>query len=231
MAEVLSPTAAYATLVDVVETGFSVAESQLSKKPGSKDPGNKSSVSKTISIDASIDLNATHLVSSPYLDFDNQLQLDHLDLPNQLLAFALTALKPIRDDYATAPYVESFNWSDVFALLRSLSNRVGYEWKQQDFYVVIFRSKVQANIDRNRLGLLDQMSHQEACASGGLLKYWFGSPDEERQNLATCVSNPFVRSARAMLTLSLGLWRNHDDAVAGGGGPWHKQARAAARVM
>lgn len=28
-----------------------------------------------------------------------------------------------------------------------------------------------------------------------------------------------------------GLWRNHDDAVAGGAGPWHKQARAAARVM
>jgi hypothetical protein len=28
-----------------------------------------------------------------------------------------------------------------------------------------------------------------------------------------------------------GLWRNHEDAVAGGGGPWHKQARMAAREM
>lgn len=186
MAKVLSPTAAYATPVDVVKTGFSIVERKLSDETGRKEQKANASTSKTAPFDDTIDLDATHLISSPYSDFENQLQLDHLDLPNRLLAFALTALKPIREDYATAPYAESFNWSEVFALLRSLSKRVGYEWKQQDFCVVIFRSKLQANIDRDRLGLLDKMSHQEACASGGLLKYWFGSPDEERQNLATC---------------------------------------------
>jgi hypothetical protein len=31
--------------------------------------------------------------------------------------------------------------------------------------------------------------------------------------------------------LSLGLWRNREDARAGGTGPWHAQARAAAREM
>ncbi|KAK4494666.1 hypothetical protein PRZ48_014022 [Zasmidium cellare] len=211
MAKVLSPRLAHATPVDLVKPGFSVSEIEFSRPSESKNEVKKTSIANSQT--SSIDLNATHLISSPYPDFENQLQLDHLDLPNQLLAFALTALKPIRDDYATAPYLESFNWSEVFALLRTLSKQVGYEWKKQDFYVVIFRSKLQANIDRDRLGLLDQMSHQEACASGGLLKYWFGSPDVERQNLATC------------------LWRNHSDAVAGGGGPWHKQARAAARVM
>lgn len=179
MTKVLSPTLTHATLDDVVKTSFSVSEIQFSDCLEDEPQHSVPSVGP-------IDLNATHLISSLYPDFENQLQLDHLDLPNRLLAFALTALKPVRDDYATAPYVESFNWSEVFALLRSLSRGVGYEWKQQDFYVVIFRSKLQANVDRDRLGLLDEMSHQEACASGGLLKYWFGSPDEERQNLATC---------------------------------------------
>ena len=31
--------------------------------------------------------------------------------------------------------------------------------------------------------------------------------------------------------LSLGLWRSREDARAGGTGPWHAQARAAAREM
>ncbi|CAK4034891.1 Hypothetical predicted protein [Lecanosticta acicola] len=158
-------------------------------------------------------LNATHLISSPYPDLANQLRLSDLSTEHQLFAHALTALKPIRSDYATAPYLESFNWPEVFSLLRTLCEQAGHHWSETQFYVVIFRSKLQSTIDRDRLGLLDQKSHEEACASGGLLKYWFGTPDEERKNLATC------------------LWRNHEDAVQGGGGNWHKQAREAAAVM
>ncbi|KAF1821454.1 uncharacterized protein K489DRAFT_298797, partial [Dissoconium aciculare CBS 342.82] len=153
------------------------------------------------------------LISSPYPDLENQLHLPDLDLPYRLFAFALTALHSTREDYATAPYLESFNWSQVFSLLQALCHRTDHTWRRTEFYVVIFRSKLKAIIDRERLGLLDQKSHEEACASGGLLKYWFGSPNAERRNLATC------------------LWRNHEDAVAGGGGPWHKQARMAAREM
>jgi hypothetical protein len=33
---------------------------------------------------------------------------------------------------------------------------------------------------------LDAFSHQEAMASGGLLKYWYGVKDQSRRNLATC---------------------------------------------
>jgi len=33
---------------------------------------------------------------------------------------------------------------------------------------------------------LDEGSHAEATKSGGLLKYWFGMPDEDGRNLATC---------------------------------------------
>lgn len=133
-----------------------------------------------------LDLNASKLISSPYPDIENQLNLPTLPEPSRLFALALTSLSPTRPDYATAPYLESFNWPHVFALLRALSQKANHQWQRTEFYVVIFRSKLNEVIDRERLGLLDQMSHQEACASGGLLKYWFGSPNGERRNLATC---------------------------------------------
>ena len=132
------------------------------------------------------DLKKTYLISSPYSDPANQLDLRDLDTPFRFLALALTAMRPVRDDYATAPYLESFNWSEVITLLRSICQHAGFEWHEQAFYVVVFRSQLSAKADRNRLGELDQHSHQEACQSGGLLKYWFGSPDAEGNNLATC---------------------------------------------
>jgi len=33
------------------------------------------------------------------------------------------------------------------------------------------------------------------------------------------------------LTNNGGIWRNREDAAAGGGGPWHRKARAAAGQM
>ena len=132
------------------------------------------------------DLAATHIKSSPYSDPLNFLNLTELDQPLGLFALALTKLQNTRSDYATAPYTSSFNWDEVFSILRNLCEQTGTQWPRTDFYVVIFRSKLRADADRARLGELDQMSHQEACASGGLLTYWFGSPDGERRNLATC---------------------------------------------
>lgn len=136
------------------------------------------------------DLDTTHLISSPYSNSANQLQLSPLDLQSRLFAFALTALKPIRSDYATAPYLESFNWPEVLSTLRTLCLQAEIQWEKQDFYVVIFRSKLLADADRVRLGELDQKSHEEACTSGSLLHYWFGSTDTERRNLATCAYHP-----------------------------------------
>jgi hypothetical protein len=147
-------------------------------------PANNNSTA--VKITPSLDLNATHIISSPYSSLINQLHLPSLPLEARLLALSLTALKTTRPDYATAPYLASFNWSEVFALLRSLCAQSNHNWQSSEWYVVIFRSKLQESADRERLGLLDQMSHQEACASGGLLKYWFGETDGERRNLATC---------------------------------------------
>ncbi|OCL03932.1 hypothetical protein AOQ84DRAFT_133773 [Glonium stellatum] len=156
---------------------------------------------------------STLLVSSPYNEEHHLLDLTTLDLPNRLFAKALSMLQPIRPDYATAAYVESLNWATVLNTLRNLCATEGYKWTAYSFYVVIFRSKLKPVIDADLLGKLDFYSHREATESGGLLKYWFGTPNEGRRNLATC------------------LWRSKEDARKGGIGPWHKKARSAARDL
>ncbi|KAK5694186.1 hypothetical protein LTR97_009807 [Elasticomyces elasticus] len=154
---------------------------------------------------SALDLKATHLISSPYTNFANLLQLEPLDHYSTLLAFALTILKPVRSDYATADYMSSFNWPTVFRVLRALCQQQDIIWPKQDFYVVIFRSLRRRDADPDIITKLDQESHREACESGGLLKYWFGDCD--------------------------GIWRTQPSAVAGGSGPWHARARAAAREI
>ncbi|KAL3460685.1 hypothetical protein BJX64DRAFT_290001 [Aspergillus heterothallicus] len=153
------------------------------------------------------------LISSPYTTLDHLLDLSTLDTPYRLLAQALTILTPVRDDYATAPYIDSFNWPAVFEKVHKLSAAEAHRWTRQRFYVVAFRSILTADADGDRLSLLDERSHAEAVASGGLLKYWFGSKNAKRENLATCV------------------WRSREDARAGGTGPWHAKARGAAKEM
>ncbi|KAF2646121.1 hypothetical protein P280DRAFT_524821 [Massarina eburnea CBS 473.64] len=157
---------------------------------------------------------SSFLISSPYNNPGHYLDLSTLDTPNLIFAKALTALQPVVTDYATAPYIECLNFrSTVLQLVRDLAAVEGYEWKTHTFYVVVFRSKLKEDIDNDLLYKLDYESHREACESGGLLKYWFGSPDGERKNLATC------------------FWRSREDAYKGGLGPWHAKARAAGRTM
>lgn len=153
------------------------------------------------------------LITSPYLGAAHQLDLLSLDLQNQLLALALQALSPATGNYATQPYSDAFNWNHVMEILRTLVKCSGTRWARREFYVVGFRSRLKEQIDRDLLFKLDEMSHAEAATSGGLLKYWYGKPDAERRNLATC------------------LWRSKEDAMRGGQGPWHKQARAVISKM
>ncbi|CAG7952476.1 unnamed protein product [Penicillium salamii] len=156
---------------------------------------------------------STHLIASPYNDPSHLLDISALDHQDRIFALALSYLKPIRDDYATAAYTESFNWDEVFSLVKSFSDAENRPWTARSYYVVIFRSILLPDADGDRLYALDAHSHREAIASGGLLKYWFGSKNEDRRNLATCI------------------WRTRNDAKLGGRGPWHAQARAAATVM
>lgn len=129
---------------------------------------------------------STQLISSPYNNPGHYLDLSSLDTPSLIFAKALTALKPLRPDYATAPYLDALSFPAVLSLVLSLSSEAGYTWKKHTFYVVIFRSQLKSDIDNDLLYKLDYESHREACESGGLLKYWFGKSNGERRNLATC---------------------------------------------
>jgi hypothetical protein len=129
---------------------------------------------------------SSHLVVSPYLSPPHLLDLTSYSTSSQLFAKALTIFQPTRDDYAIAEYTESFNFQEVVKTLRSFARAEEYTWKKTDFYVVSFRSQLKPDADGERLFELDAFSHQEAMASGGLLKYWYGVKDQNRRNLATC---------------------------------------------
>lgn len=130
---------------------------------------------------------STFLASSPYNSPSHHLDLRRLAAPSLLLAKALTVLQPTRPDYATAPYTTALNWPDVVRTLRALCAAHAQPWTEdRGFYVVVFRSRLKTTADAELLYELDAKSHEEATASGGLLKYWFGKVDGERRNLATC---------------------------------------------
>lgn len=165
---------------------------------------------------------------SPYVEAPHLLDLRTLEPQAQLLAWALRGLRSVREDYATAPYVDIFNWTEVIATLRQLVVEMGRTWVEQKFYIVVFRSQIPPTTDYAHLGVLDKEASAEAMKSGGFLKsaltsphnlgtdvnrYWFGSPDRFGRNLATCV------------------WRTRADARLGGVGPAHRRAAGAARHM
>lgn len=114
------------------------------------------------------------------------LDLSSIDVPCKLLALVLTNLKPSTISYATTLYQDAFNWPEIFQSLKSLSHSYNHKWSKVDFYVIDFRSQLKKQCDRELLFQLDKESHKEAMQSGWLLKYWFGSPDEQLRNRATC---------------------------------------------
>jgi hypothetical protein len=111
-----------------------------------------------------------YLVVSPYSEQEHLLDLESLDIENQLLALSLTTMKCLRDDYATAPYIETFNWADMMATLRALARQINHSWKETSFFVVAFRSQIPPTTAYSDLAVLDKAAHSEATASGGFLK-------------------------------------------------------------
>ncbi|KAL8880427.1 MAG: hypothetical protein Q9198_002158 [Flavoplaca austrocitrina] len=177
--------------------------------------------------DASEDL----LIVSPYTSRSHLLDLTLLNRAQALFARSLTIMAPITADYATSPFIRSFNWKAVFSLLALSARAEGFEWKEQSFYVIIFRSQVPPSTSRSELAALDRKAHEEAMAGNGLLKYWFGNPDAEGRNLATCVC--FTGSAEYDFrshTIT-GIWRHREDALPGSSGEGHKAAMRATIKM
>ena len=173
------------------------------------------------------------LQASPYSDRDHLLDLTTLAKPLQLFAEALTAMRWITPEFATAPYHKAFNWdsiTDIFSRAMR-AERPGEKLENLHFYVIVFRSKVNKHADRQLLGELDKAAHLEAVEGGGLLKYWFGTPNEAGRNLATCKYSSLADFVAFSNFSMIGLWRNRADARRGGAGPGHAQAmRAAARM-
>lgn len=111
-----------------------------------------------------------HIVMSPYVEQEHLLDLETLDVENQILAEALVDMRCLREDYATAPYLETFNWGEVMDRVRELTTARKHDWRETTFYIVAFRSQYVPGIDYSHLGDLDKAAHAEATASGGFLK-------------------------------------------------------------
>ncbi|KAI5808706.1 hypothetical protein DFH27DRAFT_522125 [Peziza echinospora] len=164
------------------------------------------------------------LQSSPYPSHTHLLPLLTLSPALRLVSIALTALAPITPQYATTAYKHAFNWPVIVSTLRELhqtnvlpqddeteseaapSSSSEKPFPHTEAYIIVFRSRVPPDYNAPRLHDLDILAHEEANLSGGLLKYWFGTPDADGRNLATC------------------LWRHQADAKMGGKGEGHKCA-------
>lgn len=110
------------------------------------------------------------LVVSPYDERPHLLDLETLDTANQLLARALVGMKCLREDYATAPYVDNFNWSEIVDSVHKLAELSDFKWAENSFYIVVFRSQIPPTTVYADLGVLDKAAHAEATESGGFLK-------------------------------------------------------------
>lgn len=163
------------------------------------------------------------LQASPYSDREHLLDLTTLSEPLQLFAEALTAMRWITPEFVTAPYHQAFNWdsiTDIFSRAMR-AERPGEKLESLHFYVIVFRSRVNKHADRQLLGELDKAAHLEAVEGGGLLKYWFGTPNEVGRNLATCKHLPLAK-----VLASFNFLNNRSVAKSGRCSSWRCRARA-----
>ena len=155
--------------------------------------------------------------SSPYHEIAHLLDLTGLSNENRIIALALQSFEPQTPKYAFEDYAQAFNISDIIALIPIYARELLVTFKDTDIYVIAFRSilheEVQHSTEKRQfLADVDSASHIEANISGGLLKYWFGTPDNVHgQNLATC------------------WWESKKHAQVGGGGNAHKLGMEAAK--
>ncbi|CUM66703.1 uncharacterized protein PRCAT00004381001 [Priceomyces carsonii] len=159
--------------------------------------------------------NVSVIQSSPYSETDHLLHLKGLDTGYRALAIALQAFQPQNSNFAFDSYTDAFDISRIVALARTITAKLNEPFPDTEVYIIVFRSILHKHVlessqKRDLLAYIDKRSHSEANQSGGLLKYWFGTPDKiYGKNLATC------------------WWRNKRDAVRGGGGNYHRQAMKA----
>lgn len=164
-----------------------------------------------VAVDSVLDIaSVTRIRSSPYHEHRHWLDLTKETINYQIIALALQSFHPVTEKYAFDSYHESFNISEIVQLIKQYSEQIHHKFTNTSVHIVAFRSILhdevkQSSKRRQFLAEVDKASHLEANESGGLLKYWFGVPDDENgQNLATC------------------WWVSKNHAIIGGGGKAHR---------
>ena len=89
---------------------------------------------------------------------------------------ACQQISPIYPEYATRPIQDGFSWSSSLA---------GCAFER--LYLVVFRSVRRPSADLDLLREHDDRAYQKALESGGLLRYFKGEANEQRECLSFCL--------------------------------------------
>jgi hypothetical protein len=89
---------------------------------------------------------------------------------------ACEQISPIYQDYATRPIQDGFSWSSSLA---------GCAFER--LYLVVFRSVRRPSADLDLLREHDDRAYEQALESGGLLRYFKGEANEQRECLSFCL--------------------------------------------
>jgi len=94
----------------------------------------------------------------------------------ELVHRACQQICPIFPDYATRPIQDGFSWSSSLA---------GCAFER--LYLVVFRSVRRVSADLNLLREHDDCAYEDALESGGLLRYFKGEANEQRECVSFCL--------------------------------------------
>jgi hypothetical protein len=89
---------------------------------------------------------------------------------------ACEQISPIYQEYATRPIQDGFSWSSSLA---------GCAFER--LYLVVFRSVRRPSADLDLLREHDDRAYEKALESGGLLRYFKGEANEQRECLSFCL--------------------------------------------
>src|SRR5918997_474649 len=117
-----------------------------------------------------------------------------LDL-RTVLHTACQQISPTHPDYAMRPIRDGFDWSSALA---------GCPFDR--LYLVVFRSVRRPDADLDLLREHDDRAYAEALDSGGLLRYFKGHMNEQRECLSFC------------------LWESREQAIKAAGAASHQSA-------
>ncbi|KAL5507104.1 hypothetical protein ACEPAH_6560 [Sanghuangporus vaninii] len=127
-------------------------------------------------------------ISRPPTVLTTATRLPDIDPVSLSLHRALHYFRPLDEKYASRPYEQAFNWSELRLL----------EDEEREWYCVAFRSRRRQGSNGDELYEADKKAHEEAVQNGGLLMYWYGVPDPiTGLNLATCIWQSRAHAAAA----------------------------------